>query len=578
MRLKRTYAAILISVLAVLSCTGRQGLQSARNALSSCDLDSLREVWRGYNVAGEYDSLIAGTLPYYRKACETGDTLPLLYTGTFIAQAYLFKEDVDSVNYYLSYISPYEKDCTDPAIKAIYNIVYGCYLLKVELDYSKALSAFYEGLEFAEQSGDVNNQIVLLANISNIFYTRSDRHGIEYAKKAWELADMPGVADFPRCQAYIVMAQMLQLSGEYPQMLLLLERTDDIVDSCGFMSLIPHTSIIYASYYRKVESYRLAESSFRRAIRYSRLAEPSIASYIYMQYGDFCRETGSTVKAREAYLSGLDISYRNNNAEFRSELLQRLSDISSESGDQTKAIYYADALRRFRDSLATCRKEQDFNNLLLSYQRMEHEHEIQKKELDLLRANKKILVSGSLVLLVLVVSGFLLLLYFRQRRMYRTLVLQHRNYMQRLQAEEAGDSEPAAMGNPVRKEQPEKSDSSDAYEKDIYLRIEELMKSSRIYRQKDLSLDRLAEMLGTNRTYVSRAINMFSGLTFYAYLDLYRIREATELISKDSQEIPFKQMADDLGYNSVSVFYKAFRKETGCTPGRYRDEIRRMNG
>lgn len=576
MKRKLTFAAILISILAVLSCTGRQGLQSAGSAVSSCDLDSLREVWRSYNVAGEYDSLIAGTLPYYRKACEAGDTLPLLYTGTFIAQAYLFKENVDSVNYYLSYISPYEKACSDPAIKAIYNIVYGCYLLKVELDYSKALSAFYEGLEFAEQSGDVNNQIVLLANISNIFYTRSDRHGIEYAQKAWRLADRDGVADFPRCQAYLVMAQMLQLSEEYPQMLVLLDKTGDIVDSCGFMSLIPYTSIIYASYYREVESFRLADSSFRRAIRYSGLAEPSMASYIYMQYGDFCRETGKAANAAEAYLSGLEISYRNNNAEFRSELLQRLSDISSESGDKAKAVYYADALRRFRDSLATYRKELDFNNLLLSYQRMEHEHEIQKKELDLLRANKKILVSGSLVLLVLVVSGFLLLLYFRQRRMYRTLVLQHRNYMQRLQSGEAGDSEPV-MEDPVRREQPEKPAGSDAYEKDIYLRIEELMKSSRIYRQKDLSLDRLAEMLGTNRTYVSRAINMFSGLTFYAYLDLYRIREATELISKSGEEIPFKQMADDLGYNSVSVFYKAFRKETGCTPGRYRDEIRRID-
>lgn len=572
-----TFLLMISMIAAGTSCRVRQTLHIGTNAAQSFNLDSLRSIWRTHNVLGEYDSIIIKTRPIYAQASIAGDTTALLYTGTFIAQAYLFKEDVDSVNYYLSYISGYEKDCNDPAIKAIYNIVYGCYLLKVELDYSKALSAFYEGLEFAEQSGDINNQIVLLANISNIFYTRSDRHGIEYAQKAWKLADRSDVADFPRCQAYIVMAQMLQLAEKYPQMLVLLDRTEEIVDSCGFMSLIPHTSIIYASYYREVESFRLADSSFQRAIRYSKLAEPSMASYIYMQYGDFCLETGNTMKAEEAFLAGLDISYRNNNAEFRSELLQRLSDISSESGDHAKAVYYADALRHFRDSLATYRKELDFNNLLLSYQRMEHEHELQKKEIDLLRANRKILVSGSLVLLVLIVSGFLLLLYFRQRRMCRTLVLQHHNYMQRLQAEKAEDSADSGE-DPALKEQEEKPAGSNAYEKDIYMRIEMLMKSSKIYRQKDLSLDRLAEMLGTNRTYVSRAINMFSGLTFYAYLDLYRIHEATELISNDSEETPFKQMADDLGYNSVSVFYKAFRKETGCTPGRYREEIKRMNG
>lgn len=576
MRHKMTFMMVMVSFLAVLSCTGRQGTGLSASAVSSSELDSLRSMWRRYNVAGEYDSLITETLPYYRKACEARDTLPLLYTGTFIAQAYLFKEDVDSVNYYLSYISGYEKACHDPAIKAIYEIVHGCYLLKVELDYSEALSAFYKGLEYAEESGDINNQIVLLANISNIFYTRSDRHGIEYAQQAWNLADMPEVADFPRCQAYIVMAQMLQLSEEYPQMLVLLDRTEELIDSCGFISLIPYTSIIYASYYRSIESFRLADSSFRRAITYSRLAEPSMASFIYMQYGDFCRETGSDQKAREAYLSGLDISYRNNNVEFRSELLQKLSDICSESGDHEQAFYYADALRHFRDSLATYRKELDFNNLLLSYQRMEHEHEIQKKELDLLKANRKILMAGSLVLIVLIISGFLSLLYFRQRRMYRTLVLQHRSYMQRLNAEE-GESRAHAQAAPVLTEQ-EKPVGSDVCDRDIFLRIEDLMKSSRIYRQKDLSLDRLAEMTGTNRTYVSRAINMYSGLTFYAYLDFYRIREATGQISEGSEDIPFKQMADDLGYNSVSVFYKAFRKETGCTPGRYRDEIRRMNG
>ena len=570
MKREVTFVMIMVAFLAVVACTGRQGTV-LHSGVSSSELDSLRHMWRNYNVAGEYDSLIINTLPYYRRACETKDTLPLLYTGTFIAQAYLFKENVDSVNYYLSYISNYEKACPDPAIKAIYEIVYGCYLLKVELDYSEALSAFYRGLVYAEKSGDINNQIVLLANISNIFYTRSDWHGIEYAQKAWELADRPEVADFPRCQAYIVMAQMLQLSEKYPQMLVLLDRTEKIIDSCGFEPLIPHTSIIYANYYRSIESLRLADSSFHRAIMYSKLAEPSMASYIYMQYGDFCRESGADQKARETYLAGLDISYRNNNVEFRTELLQRLLDISSETGDRENAVYYADVLRHFRDSLATYRKELDFNNLLLSYQRMEHEHEIQKKELDLLKANRKIFMVGSLVLLVLIVLGFLFLLYFRQRRMYRTLVLQHRNFMQRLHAEES-DTQALAL-----KDQ-EKPIENDVYEKDIFQRIEILMKSSRIYRQKDLSLDRLAEMLATNRTYVSRAINLYSGLTFYAYLDFYRIREATELISKDSKDIPFKQMADDLGYNSVSVFYKAFRRETGCTPGCYRNEIKRMNG
>ena len=36
----------------------------------------------------------------------------------------------------------------------------------------------------------------------------------------------------------------------------------------------------------------------------------------------------------------------------------------------------------------------------------------------------------------------------------------------------------------------------------------------------------------------------------------------------------FKQLADDIGYNSVTVFSKAFQRETGCTPSIYRKEVR----
>lgn len=86
-------------------------------------------------------------------------------------------------------------------------------------------------------------------------------------------------------------------------------------------------------------------------------------------------------------------------------------------------------------------------------------------------------------------------------------------------------------------------------------------------------LKRLAELLDTNRTYVSKAVNKYSGMSFSSYLNMYRINEATAVISDPSRNVLLKQLADDLGYNSVTVFSKAFQKETGLTPSRYRKEI-----
>ncbi len=52
-----------------------------------------------------------------------------------------------------------------------------------------------------------------------------------------------------------------------------------------------------------------------------------------------------------------------------------------------------------------------------------------------------------------------------------------------------------------------------------------------LFREKELTLDRMAEVLGTNRTYVSNALNKVAGISFYGYIDSYRIKEATRVLS-----------------------------------------------
>ena len=83
----------------------------------------------------------------------------------------------------------------------------------------------------------------------------------------------------------------------------------------------------------------------------------------------------------------------------------------------------------------------------------------------------------------------------------------------------------------------------------------------------------LAEQLDTNQNYISKAINTYAGMSFNRYVDSFRIEEATRQISQSPDNILFKQLADDLGYNSVTVFSKAFLREIGCSPSIYRKEI-----
>lgn len=108
----------------------------------------------------------------------------------------------------------------------------------------------------------------------------------------------------------------------------------------------------------------------------------------------------------------------------------------------------------------------------------------------------------------------------------------------------------------------------------LYLKMEQLMKAG-LFREKELTLDRMAEALGTNRTYVSNALNKVAGISFYGYIDSCRIKEATRILSDSalSEGISLKQLADDVGYNNIQTFFKAFKRETGVTPGNYKKEV-----
>ena len=48
-------------------------------------------------------------------------------------------------------------------------------------------------------------------------------------------------------------------------------------------------------------------------------------------------------------------------------------------------------------------------------------------------------------------------------------------------------------------------------------------------------------------------------------------------IQNAGRDISFKALSDEVGYSDISVFYRAFKRETGCTPAIYRAQILKMD-
>lgn len=82
----------------------------------------------------------------------------------------------------------------------------------------------------------------------------------------------------------------------------------------------------------------------------------------------------------------------------------------------------------------------------------------------------------------------------------------------------------------------------------------------------------LAETAAVSRTAFSKRFHELVGMTPLAYLTRYRMDLAAEWLRQG--ELSMEEIAERCAYNSVAAFAKAFKKETGSTPGMIRRENR----
>lgn len=102
------------------------------------------------------------------------------------------------------------------------------------------------------------------------------------------------------------------------------------------------------------------------------------------------------------------------------------------------------------------------------------------------------------------------------------------------------------------------------------------MTDEQIYRDPLLTKEKTADMLGTNRTYLSQVINEQTNKNFTQYINEYRIYEAVRILSDPQNTQPLKALSVELGFNSMTTFYKLFQQQTGMTPAQYRKQVNEL--
>ncbi|WP_420573117.1 helix-turn-helix domain-containing protein [Kordia sp.] len=101
--------------------------------------------------------------------------------------------------------------------------------------------------------------------------------------------------------------------------------------------------------------------------------------------------------------------------------------------------------------------------------------------------------------------------------------------------------------------------------------IDTTIKTEKLYINPLISLSTAATHFGLSEGYISQLINKHTNTNFSTYINNLRIAEAKRiLIDPNYKDYTIVSIALEAGFNSKSVFYNAFKKNTGVSPSAYR--------
>lgn len=106
----------------------------------------------------------------------------------------------------------------------------------------------------------------------------------------------------------------------------------------------------------------------------------------------------------------------------------------------------------------------------------------------------------------------------------------------------------------------------------IASKINQAMTEQKLYLNSDLTLGDLASAVSTPTNYVSQTLNETLGESFFDYVNNKRVEAAQALLRETDKSI--LDIAYEVGFNAKSSFYKAFQRNLGMTPGKYREQQR----
>lgn len=559
MALFRNFISIICVASLLLSCSKRTDMSleecstdslmriSILEKLDDCryDLDLNRRLWAIDTRNFNFDGVIKYALPCYEHALMVSDEDMKLYSGIYLSQAYLFKSKVDTMFLYLNPIAPLVEKSGDQKVKTMYNNILGIYYMGFSMDINKAIDYLQQSLLCAGETQNPRSSAAVMSNIVYAYFLRDDPGGLQYALKIYDMG-IEENDDYILYLGALSAAHMFYIKGDFDEALAYIEETELLKNKLKTKNNT--TFPLYGEILFRLggkANVEKGEYYIQEALKHINDMDNSGQIYTYLVYGKHLMETGEYAKAVEALNTGISKTYSYKNYSLYTATCRMLSDIYDRLGMHDKAESNRKKYMNTRDSLFNVDNERMFNNLRFRFESERLNNIIKGQQISILEREKQKQLLLLTVIIILIMLVMTYVMYRRKNIMYQRLVKLY-------------DSYNVSLGK----------DNSDKY-KELYGRLMELMDNAHIYRRNDISMDVLADLLSTNKSYLSRMFSYYN-TSFNAFINSRRIKECTEILSENPDEVNFKSLSSELGFNSMSSFYRAFQNETGVPPAQYR--------
>lgn len=272
-----------------------------------------------------------------------------------------------------------------------------------------------------------------------------------------------------------------------------------------------------------------------------------------------CIRASNEVAARERFLPVLSDNY----------LL--MSKLYEAKGHHTEATSYLRRHFAFKDSILELDRAAGVAQLQRQHEALEQEQELQKQAFEQQLTDRKLayktIVQRITFCGLILVCLVLVFLFFQNKELnksYKLLVKKNLELVD-LREEALTKSRLKNTGSVL----------SDEMKTEILSRVYSIMGDLYEICNPDFSIEKLSDLVHSNRTYVSQIINDVLSKNFRTFLNEYRIREAQRLFLEfDRSKFTIEYIAQKVGFKSRSAFISAFKEVTGVNPNFYLTQLK----